>query len=688
MALAIRPEAVSQVQFSEPAQEIGFCHASGRRILLFSGTATLDDGGTRLRWRTGADRDVDARPILVGDLVPNVRETVYRGVPRLWIERDGHVIAPRAASLRWRPKGGGTWRHLQDASPRGAVDFAVVQDGELEHSISAHVVSAELRFEFDRSRRELRIFGLDAPMVGAFGARPLTVRREGSDLVVELGPPSGTPLVAVRGRWEREITLTLSDPSYELRLIDERDRLVNTRAVFALDGLSGKRILANREVLLCMELRALDAPRLAISRPVTGDVPLSALRDTIRNLLGSSSRLDSSVVVSALGESEHIAEVRRYAREVDPFAEVRRDGPFAALAAATALDLRAVSLTNPGAGAQSVSAPAPESHMRRQLEPALPAGPWLLFGTDHSGAIIRPRVLRATNVPVEPMTALIRAIATDSAPARERAFDLAFAIPAELVPEDARRLIDLAQLARRERLPASGIDALRALGRSPALAVHLLAACDDLEERAALLDLQRDIPFLWCATSIATWIDAFLVRYEKIRATLAEAGVNLRIGSLASHALAEIATARPELTGHTRAVFLSMIASSGSADETIGERGDVFSKGWLMTNARTEIDRLITRHQEGDAPPRISFSRETMDAARAHWSHYAEPFAELIAAPFAVAEHAAGMRSLTPAELDRCRDAALYDPEFFEVIVPMRTNELLTLMAMSGGEAR
>jgi hypothetical protein len=683
LALAVQPDILPSIAFSKGSQDIGVCRASGRRIALFEGTATLERDGTRLRWRTKAERDLHAQPILVGDLVTSVRETVYRGLPRLWVERDGHVIAPRRGSLAWRPRGRGPWRALDGAAPAGAIEIAVSEEGEIRHTVPADVVPASTGITFDRARRELQISGLGTTMLAAVGARPLTVRHESGLSVIDLGPPSGTPIVTVRARWETEITLTFADPSYELRLIDERNRLVNMRASFALDGLGGRRILATREVTLCLELRAQDVPRLAISRPVTGDVPLSALRDTIRQLLGRSATLDARVVLSGLGASEHLAEVRWYAEEVDPFA-APRSGAFAALASLNALDLRAVSLIDPSAGVRSVTAPASQSAMRAELEPELPNGPWLVFGKRRTGEIVRPRVVPAGRTPTKDATPLVRAISSDAILARTRAFADAYADPVKMPREDIRALIEVLVLARRESLPLSCIDALRALDQAPAAAVHLLAFCDSLEERAALLDLQRDLPFLWCATTIEAWLIAFEARLETIRGRLREAGIELDVAErVIMTALDEIANLRPELAGHARAVFLSM-AASGLA---IAGSTATFLRVDRRTDARTEISRMITRHADGDHPPRGALSDATLAAQRARWEAFDPAFAEIVAAPFAVADHASGIRPVLRIELARCRDAALYDPEYFEVIVPMRTKEALHRIARSGGTA-
>jgi hypothetical protein len=687
LVLGVREDVLGSVTFSKTPTDLGSCKRSGRRLLAFSGTAVVEQDGVRWCWRTSAERNEDARPILVGDLLPAIRETVYRGLPRLWVESGGHVVSPRQATLHWRPRGRGRWRPLAAGPALGAIDLAVIEQGEVRHSVGLDVVPADTRFDFDRLGRLLRIPGLTAPFVGASAIRPLPVRLEAGVPVVELGPPSGAPIVVVRARWESEVALTMADPSYELRLIDENNRLLGTRAVFALDGLGGRRILSLREALLCMELRAPNSPRVFVSRPVSGEVPLAALRDTIRQLLGRSTSLDATVVLSALGSNECIAEVRWFCEDVDPFAAPVRDGPFAALAAMHPLDLKAVSLVTPQGGTHPFTGPARQADMRTELESVLPDGPWLIFGQRRSGEIIRPRVVPAGRPSHADATSLVRAMRIDSADARYRALGTVFSDPCALAEEDVRRLVALLMVTRREHLPTSSVDALCALRDFPDVAVRLLAGCDEVDERAAVLDLQRDLPFLWSATPIASWLSGFGARFDAMRATLAQLGVTLGVTRHATRVLGEITAIRPELAGHARAVFLATAAADvaiagaldGSAGSFLPQVGDL--------GMRTEIDRLITRHPDRDPPPRRLLTSATLATLRRFWEPYVPDFAEVIAAPVAVAEHAAGVRRLSTDELAGCRDAALYDPEYFETLVPVRTNELLNMILQTGAAA-
>ena len=94
---------------------------------------------------------------------------------------------------------------------------------------------------------------------------------------------------------------------------------------------------------------------------------------------------------------------------------------------------------------------------------------------------------------------------------------------------------------------------------------------------------------------------------------------------------------------------------------------------------------MITRHGGDDRPPSGLLSKATLTTQKERWDRYDSGYADVIAAPFAIADHATGRTPLTAAELLRCRDAALYEPEYFEVIVPMRINETMHAVGSTTG---
>ena len=390
LALAVKPTLFDAVTFSAGYQDLGQIAGSDRRLVAFAGTARLELNGTKWTWRTSAQQTVDGRLVLVGNLLSGVREPVYRGIPSCWIERDEHLAAPRRADLYWRPKGRGAWRPIDGSRPWGAVDLAVIERGELRLTIGAVIVPTSFQISVNRGRRELRVDGLDTRMFAAKGSTDLPVGFDRDAAIVTLGPPGGTTTIVLRLRWDAELTLTVPDPGHDLRLFNAADRLMPARSVLSLDGLRGIRILAASDTSLSLELRAGDAPRLNVMRTISGEVPLSAFADSLRQLLGSSESLDARVAVSAIGSADQIAEIRWYAEDVDPF-DAPRANAFSALATTYGLDMQAFSLAHPSAGTSPVSAPAAQAAMRAELSRSLPPGPWLVFGRRRNGARLRPQ---------------------------------------------------------------------------------------------------------------------------------------------------------------------------------------------------------------------------------------------------------------------------------------------------------
>jgi hypothetical protein len=686
LALAVRDEHFHAVSFSAGFTDLGRCARSNRRVVSFSGSASFTLDGTRWLWRTGAERDVEARPVLVGNLMRNVRESVFSGVPQIWIERDGHLAAPRRAALRWRPRGRGSWRPVEGSKPWGNVDLAVIEDGEMRFAIGAAIVPPSFDVTVDRSKRELRIAGLETRLLAARGATNLDIRFEGEVAVVRLGPPTGTATIMLRPRWDAELALTFADPSYDLRLVDGNDVLVPPRSTFSVDGLKGLRILATREVSLCMELRANDAPRVTITRSISGEVPLSAFAETIAQLLGSSESLDARVGLCAIGATEQIADVRWYAEDVDPF-DAPRPNAFSVLATTHGLDLHGIALAHPAAGAAPIVAPASQATMRDELSRTLPPGPWLIYGRRRQGAKVRPRIVPAVvSAATGEETLLERVIGIDMPSERAAAFIQTYSQPDQVSPHDRRTIIDLLMLSRREGLPISSLHALKALDRSPGFAALLLASCGSLDERAALLDLQRDLPFLWSSTTVGDWLHAFSAWIAHARARLTEVGIDTGIvyRSVIT-ALAEIVAMRPELAGHAKAVFLMHLAAEMARESKSIDGASIhFLRVGGLEGARREIDRLIGRHDDADLPPRDLLGPRNRDAQQSHWAPYDPSFADVIAVPFAIASHASGRETLDQGELRRCRDAWLYDPEYFESIVPIGIDQALRGFAKIG----
>jgi hypothetical protein len=674
LALAVREGHFDGIEFSSGFTDLGLCPASNRRVVQFSGTARLAHHGVRCTWRTAAEHEISPRLILVGETLRKVRELVYRGVPRIWKENDGHLSEPRPQALRWRPSGHGAWRLLDQGKPYGEIELAIVENGEIQTKISASIVPEDFDIAIDRVAREIRISGLETTVLVAQGGRNLDIRFEDDEAIICLGPPSATPTIEVRPRWDAELSLSLRDPSYELRLLNSKDEILPRHAQLSVKGLRGVRVVAIRETQFFMELRAPDAPRTGEMRTMLGEIPLTSLSEGIVHLLGSSEHLDAKVILSAIGMGDHIAEIRRYSEDVDPF-ELPKLTSLGALASVLLesrhFDVCGLSLTHPASGIASVVAPATVPAMQLELRKLAP-GPWLIFGTRTNGATLRPRIVPNDDGPPQPDVGLLgRAIRLPDVGSRAEALRQAYLRPSELPAEDTKNIYELLAVAEREGIPYSAIDALRELGRAPELATRLLASSTSTENRASLISLQRDLPFLWTSSLVKHWVVAFSKSTTEWKEKLSEIQADPRIAyhHLVS-ALDEIVGFLPELAGHARAVFFSQVAIVGDHQQLLGDSKPNFLRPQVTRDSRTEIGALICRHDDTGAPPQNVLGARQRDAHKAKWAHYDERFIDVITAPFAVAYHACGHSVLTEKELRGCRICWLYDPKYFESVVP------------------
>ncbi|MGS1079151.1 STY4851/ECs_5259 family protein [Pseudoxanthomonas beigongshangi] len=672
LALAVHDDTLGRLAFSSGYSKLGQCALSGRVIVSFNGTASYTQDGGTWNWRTAADEDNEGAPILVGNLLRGSHESVYCGFPAVWVERNGLVRQAREHEIHWRPWGRGRWRRLHDGKPWGKIDIALINGGQVQCCVAASVVPPKFAHNLDRGARELHVSGSASRKITAAGAHNLDVRREGDVDIVELGPPACAPKVTLGLRWDAELELSFTDPSYELRLLDASDTILPPHSTLAVDDLKGVRLCATTRTVVALELHANDAPRLAVTYTIIGDAPLSMFGHSIKKLLGGSEKLDAYVEVSAVGGTERIAKVRWYAKEVDPFG-VSSTSPFSVLAATRGMKLHGMSLAQPSAGIADVVGPASIDKIRDELARSLPKGPWLVHGFDRNGSRIRPRI-----VPAFPNKSAITStfedvVAIEDSCDRTRAMSAIYADPTGLEAGERRALIDLILLMRREDLPLAAIDALRLITQAPSLATRLLVDCQNMEERRALLDIQRDLPFLWCATSVGDWLYSFSDRIAKVKAALAGHDIDTSIicrRELA--ALAEIVSLRPELSAHANAVFLRVIVKHLIEDgHPIDATSVALPRIARGDCARRDVDRMVARHEEMGWPPSDVLASKHKDRYAEHWVSYDRSLADVISVPYALADHATGREILNSKELTRCRDVWLYDAEYFEAIVPI-----------------
>jgi hypothetical protein len=320
------------------------------------------------------------------------------------------------------------------------------------------------------------------------------------------------------------------------------------------------------------------------------------------------------------------------------------------------------------------------------LRGALGPGPWLIHAIGGDGEVLRPRLVRdPTAIPEGPLAA---AVAVTRQADRNRAFDALLNGAGKSDPALPRWFVDLLVVARRADLPLTALDGATALCRTPEAAVRVLAACDSLEERAAVLALQRELSFLWCTTPLSSWLAAFAARREDLAERLSTYGIEgsevLRhmLGSLT-----EIADLQPGAAAHARLVFLLEVHGRMPIGRPPLDAALVLRlmrgapTGAASEALRSLAGELVGRRVENDLPPRgLRLAGVVADGAGLI-EEINPAFRDVAAAPYVAAALATGLADPTRSLRRRCREAWLYDPDYFESATP------IALARLAGGGA-
>jgi hypothetical protein len=667
LALVITPENLARVEFEDRVADLGGVDGTSLHLVAFRGRASLEVDGVRRIWQSDSAEDQRRRMVLVGETLRGVREQVFLGIPKVWMEEGGVCAAPPLSGLRWRPRGRGEWRPLLGAAPVGRIDIGVTLDGEVVDSMAAAVAPAQLRLRGRIQPRALQIAGHGGARVAARGLRPLPVDDDGVTAVVDLDGLAPGDRLTLELQADGRLDMTLDDPSASEVLVTPDGTIARRRVRLVVGRLQGYRLLAAQGGRLHFELDAGARRGSHFTRAVEGLVPLGAFDDEIRNLLGGADRLDVDVRLTWLGQSDRAAEVGWYERterrhdEVRPDAPVRR-GAFALLRPQDGTLDDAPAATSPGAA----------EALRQRLGP----GPWLVYATGGQGEVLRPRLVRdPISGPIGPLAA---AVGVTLQADRTRAFDQLFTGSSGAEPELLRWCVDMLVLARRVGLPLTALDGATALCRNPVAAVRALAACDSLEERAAVLALQRDLSFLWCATPLTAWLDGFAARRTSVAARLAGVGIDATEAlRYLLAALGEISDLQANAAAHVRLTFLleihgRMPKGRAPLDPVLERR---LIRGVPAAEPRELLRKLasdlVARRVDVDLPPRDLRLAGVVAGGGDIVAEINPAFRDVAAAPYVAAALAAGLADPSHALRERCREAWLFDPDYFEQATPI-----------------
>ncbi|RUV28371.1 hypothetical protein EOA86_20120 [Mesorhizobium sp. M5C.F.Ca.IN.020.32.2.1] len=660
LVLGVEPAAMRQLRIEGERLDLGKLADGNRLLIAFSGTAEIEIGGERLVWRTGAEKREAPRLSLLGDLLRNVDERVFRGCPNAWLIDDDAAVSVPNRDLIWRHVGTRDWTPVKDREPLGRVELAIRRRGVLVAWARADVVPANFRIEPNAKDRTLRLSGLAGAQVGAAGPKPLPSKRDADEAVINLTdlPRGGT--LHLHLRWANILEMALPDPVAEPILLGP-DGSAGANRRLSVGRLSGYRLLTPYPWTLVFELRRFGVRPAYATRQVDGLVPLSAFGELVRELLGGCEELDAFVRMTWAGRPELVAEIGWY--DLDQSLVLRESSsPFAVLAKNVAsLNLCAFSLAEPRAGI--VHPPmAPMGTMVSWLSEYLGEGPWLLSGVTQDGRRLRPKVLEASaGVPTP--SGLLFALRQPTRELRDAALD-AYLSNNQPSVDELRGLVELALITSKAEIPYASVDALRALARVPRTAVVVLAECNSFAEREAVLRLQSELPCLWCTSAIEDWIAAMGARRARLATRLAEFGEDVALSDAAiARGLVETLDLQPTLRVHVQAALLLngiSIAAQHEFAQRLGRR----TPGGIDALAQD----LVKRRGDGGQPPSSLGLSNMVKNSVAVWNRYDSAFADVLAAPFVAAGVA--MSEIEPrVHLSACRSAWLFDRDYFEAAV-------------------
>lgn len=671
LALAASPDTLKHIQFDGARSELGRC-ADGRMLIAFSGTASLAaEGGANMQWRTGSDTTETPRLVLVGPTIHQTRETVFRGLPRVWTESGDVCRETSHQDLKWRPRGRGQWRPLAEGVPLGDIAVGVFSSGSLVAFSGATVVPPNFELVPSRFRTGLVVRGCDGARLFAQARGPLGVSQEPDGDFVDLKGVEPGQTVTLTLSWDARTEITLYNPVTRQALIQPEGGQAPRHLALSIERLHGYRLMTAERGRLVFELVTKSGRPRSFSRVVHGEAPLIAYLDDLRNLLGSSDSLDAAVRLSWIGGGDWICEIKWY--DVDPQTYENLDRTvFGAsrLAVLGAESVRALSIADPARGVTAVAA-AEIAALPRELERAIGAGPWLIFGRTRTGQVLRPRTLATATRPSGMDSALVAAVRSPQMEARARCLDELARSPSAWSPKDRRLLLDLVKLAATEGLPYAALDPLRILAQHPGAAIWLLAFCETIEERSAVLAIQRNLSLLWGMTPIELWVEAFEARAAFLVARMEEAGIDVTMApSMIVAALSQILNLAPSLVVQVRSVFLICVAGGSAASlMATAALADRLRRVYADANeidlaGRTNL--FVQRHVDGQPPPSGLGLAAATRSARFLIDRFDKSFADVIAAPLAAACGAFDRAGPNGATVSACREAWLFDPEYFE----------------------
>ncbi len=646
-------------------ESIGYTRELDLELYRVEGELRFERDEHTYRWRTGAERETLAVLDLDGTTEPDARRLTLKQPLRLYVREGSSRRQARAGEVKWRPTRGGRWRGWPDERLRGDVTFVLVRDGVAVSRATAGVAPPGFSTAaVSGARRALAITGLEGASVIIAGTsrtdrspETLVIERVGSSqshFELDAIWPDGTS-------WKTE----LYDRTAQPRFTDSTGAELPPGWRGCVDALSGIYASCPDRGKLTLEIAAA-ASRRYIMRPILRETPLYALRTDIRALIATTSQLDAVVRLQWIGAGAHHLEIglfdvalEAHNNEIWPsYADLTR----VAGSDATRVTLLATSLTDPAKEYVLADSELANYRLKRFSPPSAgPGGPWLVYGRVDDRRRIRPRIMVTHSASDRQRTRLHELVVSgDSATRRQNLTTLLNSDQlTERELEDARKLIVFLQ----PRTPLHSLDLAAALINAPATAVRLLLS-SSAGEIDMVLALEQEMNFLWAATPVRSWGEAF----EWRKARLLNLMKALPTQDAKRYADVELTAVLQEIVARLPALAFHVFSITGGNYEA-----------WL-TDGSKEANECVARNghaEDGVIWPTDGNLATHLGSELPSWIQNKQPYCwNVLAAPLVAARMAAGLIPWKQALIEALRWARLFDPAYFDRVLP---TELLTL---------
>jgi hypothetical protein len=632
------------------------------QLCLIEGETRLDIDGQIFRWRTGAERESFVAIEMDGATEPGVRGLAWKHPLKVSVREASYRRAVRSGEVRWRPVRGGPWRSWPDNGLRGDVTFVLIRDGVTVSRTTAAVAPPGFSLtKVSGAGRSLVITGLRGATVAIGGT--IDGEKAGDTVIVERSS-------AVRNYFALD-AIWQDGTSWRTELYDRTAHpgFTNTEGTElphawrgCIDALFGVYASCPDQGKLTIEVTAA-APKRCVMRPIRGETPLYALASDIRALLATTKHLDSTVRLQWVGTGGHHVEIGLFdvtleAREGEVWPSYT-DLMRIACSGAARVTLLATPLADPSQEYVLEDCEPSGYRMRRFSPPSAgPGGPWLIYGRVDDRFRIRPRVVFTRPATNSPRTRLLeRVLSADSSMRRQHLTEILQSNITDQEIEDARRLI----VSFQPRAPLQALDLSAALTSAPAAAVRVLAGCSETEVDMVLA-FEEEMNFLWSATPVQAWREAF----ESRRAQRVKLMSALPIESADRYA-------RDELNGVLQAIIARRPALAIHVFVAGGPSGN-----WMLDPAREASDCVARNgHAEDGVTWPCDGLASRLGAQLPSWIQNKQRYCwDVLAAPLVAARIAAGTILWGPELVAALRWARLFDPVYFDRMLP---NMLLPL---------